>query len=220
MACKWRGLPPQFGNRHTVYTRMNRWSKSGVLDRVFEHLQREQILRIKIGVVSLDGATVRVHPDGAGARKKRPPVHWKSRGGWTAKIHPAAANDRTALTLSLSPGQAHDAPEGRWLPGRLGPEREGLPLLMDRACEGDETRRLAVEMGFAPVAAPRRDRVEPWEYDRELYRKRNEVERLFGRLKAFRRVSTRFDKLDALFRGSSTSLSSLMPCVSVNTPSA
>ena len=68
--CKWRGLPPQFGNWHTVYTRMNRWSKSGVLDRVFEHLQREQILRIKIEVVSLDSTTVKVHPDGAGARKK------------------------------------------------------------------------------------------------------------------------------------------------------
>ena len=40
--CKWRGLPPRFGNWHTVYTRMNRWSKNGVLDRVFEHLQRSR----------------------------------------------------------------------------------------------------------------------------------------------------------------------------------
>ena len=105
------------------------------------------------------------------------------------------------MTLSLSPGQAHDAPEGRWLLGRLEPEQAGLPLLMDRAYEGDETRRLAVELGFDPVVPPKRNRVEPWEYDRELYRKRNEVERLFRRLKAFRRVFTRFDKLDALFLG-------------------
>ena len=83
----------------------------------------------------------------------------------------------------------------------LEPEQEGLPLLMDRAYEGDETRRLAVELGFAPVVPPKRNRVEPWEYDRELYQKRNEVERLFRRLKAFRRVFTRFDKLDALFLG-------------------
>ena len=46
--CKWRGLPARFGNWHTIYTRMNRWSKSGVLDRVFEHLQREQIVHIKL----------------------------------------------------------------------------------------------------------------------------------------------------------------------------
>src|SRR5271170_4647383 len=45
--CKWRGLPGRFGNWHTIYVRMNRWAKSGVLDRVFEKLQLEQIVRIK-----------------------------------------------------------------------------------------------------------------------------------------------------------------------------
>ena len=68
--CKWRGLPRRFGRWHTVYTRMNRWSKNGVLDRVFEHLQREQIVRIKLEAVSLDSTSVKVHPDGTGARKK------------------------------------------------------------------------------------------------------------------------------------------------------
>jgi transposase len=68
--CKWRGLPKRFGNWHTIYTRMNRWSKSGVLDHVFEQLQREQIVRIRIEAVSLDSTTVKVHPDGMGALKK------------------------------------------------------------------------------------------------------------------------------------------------------
>ena len=68
--CKWRGLPKRFGNWHTIYTRMNRWSKSGVLDHVFEQLQREQIVRIRIEAVSLDSTTVKVHPDGTGALKK------------------------------------------------------------------------------------------------------------------------------------------------------
>ena len=68
--CKWRGLPKRFGNWHTIYTRMNRWSKSGVLDAVFERLQREQIVQIKIEAVPLDSTTVKVHPDGMGALKK------------------------------------------------------------------------------------------------------------------------------------------------------
>ena len=68
--CKWRGLPKHFGNWHTIYTRMNRWSKNGVLDRVFEQLQREQIVRLKIEAVKLDSTIVRVHPDGTGALKK------------------------------------------------------------------------------------------------------------------------------------------------------
>ena len=68
--CKWRGLPRRFGNWHTIYTRMNRWSKKGVLDRVFEKLQREQVVRIKIEAFSLDSTSVKVHPDGTGALKK------------------------------------------------------------------------------------------------------------------------------------------------------
>jgi transposase len=64
--CKWRG----FGNWHTIYTRMNRWSKAGVVARLFEHLQRQQIIRIKIEAVSLDSTIIKVHPDGTGALKK------------------------------------------------------------------------------------------------------------------------------------------------------
>jgi transposase len=68
--CKWRGLPKRFGNWHTVYTRMNRWSKSGVLDRIFEQLQQSRIVQIKIEAVSLDSTSIKVHPDGTGALKK------------------------------------------------------------------------------------------------------------------------------------------------------
>lgn len=68
--CKWRGLPKRFGNWHTIYTRMNRWSKAGVLDRVFEQLQQSQVVRIRIEAVSLDSTSIKVHPDGTGALKK------------------------------------------------------------------------------------------------------------------------------------------------------
>ena len=67
------GLPKRFGNWHTICTRMNRWSKSGVLDRVFERLQEAKIVRIKIEAVSLDSTIVRVHPDGTGALRKNGP---------------------------------------------------------------------------------------------------------------------------------------------------
>lgn len=68
--CKWRGLPERFGRWHTVYMRMNRWSKSGVLERVFEQLSEEGIVKAEMSVVSLDSTTVKVHPDGTGALKK------------------------------------------------------------------------------------------------------------------------------------------------------
>ena len=68
--CKWRGLPKSFGNWHSIYTRMNRWSKNGVLDRIFMQLQQEQMIHIKIEAVSLDSTIIKVHPDGTGALKK------------------------------------------------------------------------------------------------------------------------------------------------------
>ena len=81
--CKWRGLPKHFGNWHTVYTRMNRWSKAGVLDRVFARLQAEQILAIRIEGVCLDSTTIKVHPDGTGALKKAVPKPSVARGAAT-----------------------------------------------------------------------------------------------------------------------------------------
>ena len=103
------------------------------------------------------------------------------------------------MTFALSPGQDHDAPAGRELLRRLPVPETPIALIMDRAYEGDQTRQLALELGFAPVVPPLRTRVNPWSFDRVLYRRRNEIERLFRRLKGFRRIFSRFDKLDVMF---------------------
>src|SRR5262249_30603373 len=71
--CKWRALPKRFGNWHTIYTRMNRWAKAGVLDRVFAQLQRQQLVRIKIEAVGLDNTPVKGHPDGTRAVRETHP---------------------------------------------------------------------------------------------------------------------------------------------------
>ena len=82
---------------------------------------------------------------------------------------------------------------------QLGEMPEGLPMLMDRAYEGDETRQLVLDLGMIPVVPPKSNRLNPWQYNHELYKKRNEVERLFRRLKGFRRIFSRFEKLDVVF---------------------
>lgn len=72
-------------------------------------------------------------------------------------------------------------------------------MIMDRAYQGDETRQLVFDLEMTPVVPPKANRLNKWEYDRELYKKRNEVERLFRRLKGFRRIFSRFEKLDVMF---------------------
>ena len=66
--CKWRGLPSHFGKWSTIHQRMSRWSKSGVLERVFEALKEQR--KVPPEVFSLDSTSIKVHPDGTGALKK------------------------------------------------------------------------------------------------------------------------------------------------------
>jgi transposase len=110
-----------------------------------------------------------------------------------------AADARTAITFALSPGQAHDAPEGRTQVQHLGRMPRPIHLLMDRAYEGDETRQLALDLGYVPVVPPKHNRLAPWEYDRAMYTRRHERDRLFRRLKGFRRLVARCERLDGLF---------------------
>ena len=143
--------------------------------------------------MSLDSTVVKVHHDGTGALKIRPIRHWQSRGGWTTKIHMVAANARTAITFALWPTRRSRA---------VGQTRRGqiaYPFAERPRIRGEETRQLALDLNFIPVVPPKSNRVTAWEYDREMYKRRNEIERLFRRLKGFRRIFSRFEKLDVMF---------------------
>jgi transposase len=103
------------------------------------------------------------------------------------------------VILSLSGGNKHGAPDGRKLIGRLGRSEKTIPLAMDKAYEGDETREMAVRLNVIPAVPPKSNRKEPWDYDKELYKRRNIVERIFRRIKEYRKIFTRYDKLDVMF---------------------
>jgi transposase len=111
------------------------------------------------------------------------------------------ADETTPIVFQLSSDSCHDDPQARKsipkLPGEYG--KQGLSLLMDKAYEGDEVRSSAESHGLKPVVPPKSNRKEPWQYDTELDKRRNEVERYFRRLKAYRRVFTRYDKLDVMY---------------------
>ena len=200
---QWRGLPQRFGNWHTIYTRMNRWSKNGVLDRVFEHLQREQIVRIKVEALGLDSTSVKVHPDGAGARKKtvRKPSASPAAAGPPSFIWLPRMPERR-LPSAPRPATRTTPPEGRKLLSGMKKPTGDPALVMDRAYEDNATRQLALELGFSPVVPPKSNRLNPWEYDRELYKRlQRSGAPCFRRLKGFRRIFSRFEKLDVIYLG-------------------
>jgi transposase len=104
--------------------------------------------------------------------------------------------------VDVVPGQAHDAPLLAPLLGRTA-ERFGAldELVGDKGFDGDGQRVACLDRDIVPQIPNKRNRVEPWPFDPAPYRERNRVERLFAKLKQFRRVATRFDKLKQTFLG-------------------
>ena len=133
-------------------------------------------------------------------RKKGPQSIGKSRGGRTTKIHSIVADEMLPIARRLSPGSAADDPEGQKLMEEVPKDIcNGKPLLMDKAYEGNACRAQAKKCGMRPVVPPKSNRKTPWEYDKEQYKGRNVVERNFLNIKEFRRVYTRYDKLDVTY---------------------
>ena len=95
----------------------------------------------------------------------------------------------------LTAGQRHDAPQALPLLPGLAPAY----LVADRGYDADPLVAALAARGTRAVIPPRRKRRHPREYDAARYAQRHHIERLFSRLKQFRRIATRYDKLDAHF---------------------
>ena len=133
------------------------------------------------------------------SKKSGPQSIGKTRGGTNTKIHAIVANEKALIAFHLSRGNLHDGPQGRLLIEHLDQEYENSYVLMDKAYEGAQTRQAVLDKGMIPVVPPKTNRKNQWEYDKTLYRRRNEVERFFRRLKYSRRIFTRYDKLDTTY---------------------
>jgi transposase len=195
----WRDVPQAYGEWHTMYLRWQRWVERGVwwnLLMVLKRLKRSALQR-----VFLDSTVVRAHQHAAGApQKKGDQAIGRSRGGLSTTMHALCGSESDAVDLRSTAGQAGDAEVGEELIDALDP-REGLrPAAMDKAYDSTAIRAKLAAKGIDPVIPPKANRLEIIVYDKAQYKQRNKVERLFNKLKQFRRVATRYEKLKATFR--------------------
>jgi transposase len=112
-----------------------------------------------------------------------------------------AADESTALAVDIAPGQASDFTLAEGVVHRTlkrGPVDE---LVGDKGFDSDAVRGHLIDRNVCPVIPNKRNRVDPWPFDRRAYRERNKVERLFAKAKQFRRFATRYDKLRETFLG-------------------
>lgn len=119
----------------------------------------------------------------------------RSRGGLTTKIHTVVDASGLPLRFALSPGQAHDSTlAGPLLDDQL--PADGF-VLADKAYDAEWIRAMIEAQDAVPIIPERRGAKTPHAFSRDLYRLRNRVERFFNKLKQFRRIATRYEKLAA-----------------------
>jgi transposase len=196
----WRDLPTCFGNWDAVYQRFRRWQRAGYWQALFTAVPEALA---KIDLLLFDSTVIRAHPHAAGARHQSggqvAQALGRSRGGFGTKIHVAAADERTAVAVALTPGQQGDATVFDHL---LAAVPAGVPVdhaAADMAYDSDANRWQLLERDIAPVIPSHPCRTEAIPHDRVLYKQRNRVERLINKLKQFRRVATRYEKLAMTF---------------------
>ena len=193
----WRDLPVCFGKWDAVYNRFRRWEKVGVWESLWRALQTPAATTARR--LYVDSTVIRVHQHAAGGRVSGARELGRSRGGFGSKINLIAADERTALGVVLTPGQAHDAPAFDKTMCDLPDETAAKIVVADRAYDSNKIRADLKAAGLEAVIPPRRNRKKPLDYDRDEYKLREKVERLINRTKRLRRVATRYDKLGRVF---------------------
>jgi len=190
----WRDLPERLGNWNSQWRRFDRWAKRGRFAAIAEVLRDPDL-----DVLILDSTVVRAHPCAAGAPQARggqaAQALGRSRGGFSTKIHIVVDALGNPLRCTLTGGQAHDITQAPILLAGLVCGQ----VIADKGYDATEFVTTIEAQGAVPVIPPRSNRKTPRTYDTHVYQERHLVECFINKIKHYRRIFARFDKLDQRF---------------------
>ena len=188
--CRWVDCPPEYGPAKTVYNRFNRWSAQGIWQSIFEAAAEPAEPPERM---ALDSTHVKAHRcAGGGKGGASEQAIGITKGGRNSKIHGLVDKLCRPWVLILTPGNTADCTVGPACVSLL----DGIAeLLGDKAYDSNSFRKSLRKDGIKPVIPGRSNRKKRIRHDKQAYNDRNVIERCYCRLKDFRRIATRYDKL-------------------------
>ncbi|UAJ10565.1 IS5 family transposase [Polymorphobacter megasporae] len=187
---RWRDAPKDYGPHKTIYNRFIRWSRLGVFNRVFAALTAKGG---KPDQLMIDATHLKAHRTAASLLKKGlfPRCIGRTKGGLNSKLHAVCDGQGRPLVMLLTEGQTSDYKGAALMLDALPKARA---MLGDRGYDADWFRAALIAKGITPCIPAKANRKTPIPHDRTLYRQRHRIENMFGRLKDWRRIHTRYDR--------------------------
>ncbi|MBF0863002.1 IS5 family transposase [Gluconobacter kanchanaburiensis] len=193
---RWRDAPREYGPHKTLYNRWKRWSGMGIFMRMMDGLSAPSA---EPQTIMIDATSLKAHRNPSSLRfKKGDPgrLIGRTKDGMNTKLHAVTDQNGQPLSFFMTAGQISDYTGAAAL-------LDSLPMaqwmLADRGYDADWFRDALEEKGIRPCIPGRRSREKPVKYDKRKYKRRNRIEIMFGRLKDWRRVATRYDRCPTVF---------------------
>ncbi|MCP3944071.1 MAG: IS5 family transposase [Desulfobacteraceae bacterium] len=184
----WRDLPKTFGPWQTVYKRFAKWTTLAAWTDLFDKLVKD----VDTESSMIDGSYVKLHQHGCGAQGGQySQAIGRSKGGLTTKIHAVVDGLGNPLRIKLTGGNVSDIkPSFKLISGI-----KTRQFLADKAYDADKLIELAESTGCKVIIPPKINRKVQRKIDKHIYKERHLVECFFAKIKSYRRVSTRYEKL-------------------------
>ena len=192
---KWRYIPKEYGNWNSIYHKFRQWIEKGVFEKILQALIDNDT---KYALIEIDSTFCKVHQNATGALKKHgEQAIAVSRGGKNTKIHALVNEHFQLINVILTGGDIHDSECAIDLLSAV--ELDGKAVLADKAFSAEYIRSFIASHNAFACIPDKSNAIVKHDFDKELYKQRNIIERFFQRIKKFRHIATRYDKLDVCF---------------------